>query len=54
MVHQHGDIQSQENIEEITYSPPAIVYEGLITTRAGSPFSADDGKDSDPADLFGD
>lgn len=41
------------------YEPPAIIYSGLITTRAGSPMGIiyDDplGVDGiDPADLFGD
>jgi len=37
------------------YEAPAIVYESVITTRAGSPAGATDsaGSDVDPADLFG-
>jgi hypothetical protein len=37
------------------YRPPAIVHEGVITTRAGSPVSAPVSNDEgvDPADLFG-
>lgn len=41
------------------YEAPAIIYEGLITTRAGSvPTSADPGSSSfsgsaDPANAFG-
>ena len=38
------------------YRRPAIVREGVITTRAGSPVSAPASSDSDgvdPADLFG-
>lgn len=39
-----------------SYEPPAIIYEGTISTRAGTPVgqeptSRDDGVD--PADLFG-
>ena len=36
------------------YEVPAVIYEGVITTRAGSPTgSADDSRAVDPADLFG-
>lgn len=37
------------------YEAPAIVYESIITTRAGSPQGGTDsaGSDVDPADLFG-
>ena len=51
-----GSTESQEKQEKKPYEPPAIVYEGIITTRAGSPATlGDDGKESgvDPADLFG-
>jgi len=35
------------------YETPAIVYEGLISTRAGSPLGNPAGSDGiDPADLF--
>jgi hypothetical protein len=35
------------------YTPPAITYSGQITTRAGSPLSADsDSRGIDPSDLF--
>jgi hypothetical protein len=46
----------QENAEEkrAVYETPAIVYEGLISTRAGSPLIVpDDGEGIDPSDLFG-
>ncbi len=38
------------------YEPPAIIYKGKISTRAGSPFPVPDGSTTvvDPADLFGD
>jgi hypothetical protein len=47
-----------EKNERKTYAAPAIVYEGRIEARAGSPVGATDGeKDAstgfDPADLFG-
>ncbi len=37
------------------YEAPAVIYETLITTRAGSPLSVDqqDPSGVDPADLFG-
>jgi hypothetical protein len=36
------------------YEAPAVVYEGVITTRAGTPIGGEqDGADVDPADLFG-
>ncbi|MCP4424148.1 MAG: hypothetical protein GY803_06630 [Chloroflexi bacterium] len=35
------------------YEAPAIVYEGVIGTRAGSPLGHPTGSDDiDPADLF--
>jgi hypothetical protein len=35
------------------YTPPAITYSGQITTRAGSPTSADPNSGGiDPSDLF--
>ena len=42
--------------EKSTYEAPAIIYKGIITTRAGSPVGDDpSGAGSvDPADLFGD
>ncbi len=39
------------------YQTPAIIHEGQITTRAGSPISIgtdSSSTDVDPADLFGD
>lgn len=36
-----------------TYEVPAIIYEGTITTRAGSPTGGDGDSGIDPADLFG-
>ncbi|MCL4867650.1 MAG: hypothetical protein KJ063_01665 [Anaerolineae bacterium] len=39
------------------YQPPAIIYEGTISTRAGSPIGPRPGGDDqaiDPVDLFGD
>ncbi len=39
-----------------TYEPPAIIYKGVVSTRAGSPISVpnNDPTGVDPADLFGD
>lgn len=40
--------------ERIEYESPAIIYESVISTRAGSPLSNPTGVDDiDPADLFG-
>lgn len=42
--------------ERITYEAPAIIYEGKITTRAGTPTTGGNNlsPNIDPADLFGD
>jgi hypothetical protein len=40
--------------ERAPYEAPAIVYEGLISTRAGSLLPGSTGTEgADPADLFG-
>jgi len=41
-------------VKRAPYETPAIIYKGKISTRAGSPFSADTSKSNavDPADLF--
>ena len=36
----------------LPYEAPAVLYEGAISTRAGSPLIVPDGNDVDPADLF--
>ena len=41
----------QEPPERVPYEAPAIIYEGQITTRAGTPLPESGGMD--PADLFG-
>ncbi len=48
------DLTPQETRERVPYEAPAIVYEGELTTRAGTPIPVQ-GPDSgvDPADLFG-
>lgn len=38
---------------EKEYEAPAIVYEGKITTRAGSPTGVEPGDAIDPSRLFG-
>ena len=49
-----GSKDSDNNARHIVYQPPAIIYEGEISTRAGSPLSDSSGHDAlDPADLFG-
>jgi hypothetical protein len=35
------------------YASPAIIYEGTISTRAGSPITSGSPDGVDPADLFG-
>lgn len=40
----------QERSEGVPYEAPAIVYEGQISTRAGTPITP---VAVDPADLFG-
>jgi hypothetical protein len=37
--------------EKQAYEAPVVIYEGLITTRAGSPVGGGD-RSVDPADLF--
>lgn len=42
------------NEEKVPYEPPAIIYEGELTTRAGSrPTGAPLDFEVDPAKLFG-
>ena len=51
-----GSTEIKEKQEKKPYEPPAIIYEGIITTRAGSPASLlEESKEGgiDPADLFG-
>ncbi len=52
-------IVTQEKETPTKYEQPAIIYDGSITTRAGSPLGNGDGSGSnngadgvDPADLF--
>ncbi len=41
-------------VERADYEAPAIIYEGLISTRAGSVILNGGGAEgADPADLFG-
>lgn len=42
----------EERPERIPYEAPTIIYEGQITTRAGTPEGSNQGG-VDPADLFG-
>lgn len=44
----------QETKERLPYEAPAIIYEGELTTRAGSrPSGVNLDTDIDPAKLFG-
>ena len=46
--------KTEQKVERAAYEAPAIVYEGFITTRAGSPINRGSSDPSaDPADLFG-
>ena len=50
--------EAKEKREKKSYEPPSIIYEGLISTRAGSPTSLSGESEGgaslvDPADLFG-
>lgn len=48
------ETQNTENNQSLPYETPAVIYEGVITTRAGSPVGGGDSeKGVDPADLFG-
>ncbi|MCP4362140.1 MAG: hypothetical protein GY796_29380 [Chloroflexi bacterium] len=46
--------EANTKIKRASYETPTIIYKGKISTRAGSPFSADTSKSKtvDPADLF--
>ncbi|MCA9933280.1 MAG: hypothetical protein H6662_12040 [Ardenticatenaceae bacterium] len=48
-------VQEKSQEQRAAYEAPAIIYETIITTRAGSPLSLDvqDPDGVDPADLFG-
>ncbi len=53
-----GQRQENKRTQRKHYEAPAVIYESVITTRAGSPLSATDGEQDpssgvDPADLFG-
>ncbi len=51
---QQGQEQpAQQDNQHRVYSAPAIIYEGKISTRAGSPIPNDVPDGVDPADLFG-
>ena len=48
-------LEQEKQEEKRPYGPPAIIYSGQISTRAGSPIgSPSDSEGIDPADLFGD
>ena len=49
-------LKEKKWIEHLKREEPAIIYDGSITTRAGSPLGGGDGNGAngvDPADLFG-
>lgn len=47
--------QEEHCRERVRYEAPTVIYEALITTRAGSPapFRIEDPSGIDPTDLFG-
>ena len=48
-------MEQDKGSDEKQYAPPAVIYDGAITTRAGSPLGGGNGDGSDgvdPADLF--
>ncbi len=45
--------ENPQEKEQIVYEAPAIIYEGVVSTRAGSPLGNPAGVDDiDPSDLF--
>ena len=54
MIHKRVQQKEEKKQEgERPYAPPAIIYTGQISTRAGSPLGGDGGPDPvDPMDLF--
>ena len=51
MIYSNNDCPQNEELT--AYEAPAIIFEGTISTRAGSPLSNPAGVDDiDPADLF--
>ncbi|MDJ0754582.1 MAG: hypothetical protein QNJ45_13745 [Ardenticatenaceae bacterium] len=47
--------QTHKPLEEIIYEAPSIIYEGMISTRAGStPTDAPAEDEASGVDLFGD
>ncbi|MCA9933856.1 MAG: hypothetical protein H6662_07740 [Ardenticatenaceae bacterium] len=55
MMHEDKAKREQEKVDrKRPYTPPAIIYSTMITTRAGSPLSVESEPDGvDPMDLFG-
>ena len=48
-------LESTEKLPTEAYEAPAVIYDGLISTRAGSPLGSKTGSGADgvdPADLF--
>lgn len=46
-------LSNKPKAEKQAYEAPLVIYEGTITTRAGSPLGGGGDKGVDPADLFG-
>ena len=45
--------ENKEDTVRAPYETPAIIYEGLITTRSGCRVVPGGGESPDPADIFG-
>lgn len=48
-------LTNQEKLSTQIYEAPAVIYDGVISTRAGSPVGSPNGAGSDgvdPANLF--
>ena len=41
-----------EKDQQVVYETPAVIYEGVISTRAGSPIGVPSDQGVDPSDLF--
>lgn len=54
MQSQETQVTEKEVKETVIYETPAVIYEGTISTRAGSPVPVPDIFDSAQPDIFGD
>lgn len=54
MQHQETQVTEKQEKETVTYETPAVIYEGTISTRAGSPVPVPDIFNTSQPDIFGD